>query len=94
MILLRLWHIKPAPIKKLSASNQTLEMTNNEFDFLKAKVGDVVATDQDEIVKIISGVEGARDPDVNTLFQVVVIDTGVIKYINPDEITGIVKSMT
>ncbi len=69
-------------------------MTNNEIDFLKAKAGAVVATDQDEIVKIISGVEGARDPDVNTLFQVVVLDTGVIKYINPDEIKGIVKAIT
>ena len=69
-------------------------MTNNEIEFLKAKVGDVVATEQDEIVKIISGVEGARDPNINTLFQVVVLDTGMIKYINPDEITGIVKSRT
>ena len=69
-------------------------MTNNEIEFLKAKVGDVVATDQAEIVKIISGVEGARDPEVNTLFQVLVLDTGVIKYINPDEINGIVKSIT
>ena len=69
-------------------------MANNEFNFLKAKTGDIVTTDQDEIVKIISGVEGARDPEINTLFQVVVLDTGVIKYINPDEIKGIVKSMT
>ena len=69
-------------------------MTINEIEFLKAKVGDVVATDQDEIVKIISGVEGARDPNINTLFQVVVLDTGIIKYINPDEIIGIVKSIT
>ena len=69
-------------------------MTNNEIEFLKAQVGDVVATDQDEIVTIISGVEGARDPKINTLFQVVVLDTGVIKYLNPDEITGIVKSIT
>ena len=45
-------------------------------------------------MKIISGVEGARDPDVNTLFQVIVLDTGVIKYINPNEITGIIKSIT
>ena len=69
-------------------------MTNNEIEFIKAKAGDVVATDQDEIVKIISGVEGARDPDVNTLLQVIVLDTGVIKYINPNEIKGIVKSIT
>ena len=69
-------------------------MTNNEIKFLKAKVGDFVATEQDEIVKIISGVEGARDQNINTLFQVVVLDTGIIKYINPDEIKGIVKSIT
>ena len=69
-------------------------MNNKEIEFLKANVGDVVSTDQDEIVKIISGVEGARDPEINTLFQVVVLDTGIIKYINPDEIKGIVKSVT
>lgn len=67
-----------------------LSMTNNEFDFLKAKMGDVVETVQSERVKIIYGVEGARDPDVSTLFQVIVLDSGVIKYINPDEIKGIV----
>ena len=66
-------------------------MTNNEIKFLKAKVGDFVATEQDEIVKIISGVEGARDQNINTLFQVVVLDTGIIKYINPDDIKGIIK---
>ena len=66
-------------------------MTNNEFDFLRAKTGDVVATDQEEIVKIISSVEGAKDPDISSLFQVIVLDTEVIKYINPNEITGIIK---
>ena len=69
-------------------------MTKKEIAFIKAKVGDVVATKKDEIVKIISAVEGARDPDVNTLFQVLFLDTGVIKYINPDEIKEIVKSIT
>ncbi len=64
----------------------------SDFNFLKAKVGDIVSIDQDEIVKIISGVEGARDPDVNTLFQVIVLDTSEIKYINPDEIKEIIKS--
>ncbi len=67
--------------------------TDNKPEFFKAKVGDDVATNQDEIVKIISGVEGARDQNVNTLFQVFVLDTGVIKYINPWEITGIIKSI-
>ena len=69
-------------------------MTDNGIEFIKAKVRDIVATDQDQIVKIISGVEGARYPDLITLFQVVVLDTGMIKYINPNIIKGIVKSIT
>ncbi len=64
-------------------------MTSNKFDFLKAKVGDFVATDHDEIVKIISGVEGKRDPDICTLFHVIVIDTGVIQYINLMKLRGL-----
>jgi len=42
-------------------------------------------------VKIISGVEGARDPDVSDLFQVIFFNTGVIKYIKANEIKRIVN---
>lgn len=36
---------------------------------------------------------GARDPSVNTMFQVSNVDDGVIHWINADEVTHIVRSL-
>ena len=36
---------------------------------------------------------GARDPKVNSLFQVADVDTGVIRWINADEVTEVMWSM-
>ena len=36
---------------------------------------------------------GARDPKVNSLFQVADVDTGIIRWINADEVTDVMWSM-
>ena len=36
---------------------------------------------------------GARDPKVNSLFQVADVDTGVIRWINADEVNEVLWSM-
>ena len=36
---------------------------------------------------------GARDPKVNSLFQVADVDTGVIRWINADEVSEVIWSM-
>tara|TARA_B100001250_G_scaffold55526_1_gene42936 strand:- start:858 stop:1067 length:210 start_codon:yes stop_codon:yes gene_type:complete len=64
----------------------------NEPVFLKVKSGDTVLIGQDEIVKVISFVGGARDPDAPTLFQVSNVDSGEIKYINAAEVKEIIAA--
>ena len=36
---------------------------------------------------------GARDTKVNSLFQVADVDTGVIRWINADEVSNVIWSM-
>ena len=36
---------------------------------------------------------GARDPKVNSLFQVADVDSGVIRWINADEVSQVLWSM-
>ncbi|AII49521.1 hypothetical protein KR52_10255 [Synechococcus sp. KORDI-52] len=36
---------------------------------------------------------GARDPKVNSLFQIADVDTGVIRWINADEVSDVLWSM-
>ena len=36
---------------------------------------------------------GARDPKVNSLFQVADVDTGVIRWINAEEVSNVIWSM-
>ena len=57
-------------------------MTNkkNDLDFLKAKVGNAFLTHLNEVVKIISMVGGARNQHPPTLFQLINVDTGEIKF--------------
>ena len=58
--------------------------------FLKVKSRDTVLVGEDEICKVLSFVGGARDPLVPTLFQVVNIDTGEIKFVHGEEVKEIV----
>ena len=36
---------------------------------------------------------GARDPSVNTLFQIANVDDGCIAWVNADEVTHVVRSL-
>ncbi len=70
--------------------------------FLVAQPGDIVVVDESRLVvegcdadwwvgHVIHIVGGARDSSVNSIFQVVDIDTGTIKTINADLVKGILR---
>ena len=58
--------------------------------FLKVKSRDTVLVGEDEICKVLSFVGGARDPFAPTIFQVVNLDTGEIKFVHGEEVREIV----
>ena len=60
--------------------------------FLQVKSRDTVLVGQDEICKVLSFVGGARDPLAPTIFQVVNLDTGEIKFVHGEEVKEIVCS--
>ena len=71
-------------------------------DFLLAKPGDIVVIDEVFpavgvgqsgwwVGHVIHVIGGARDPCVNTLFQVACVDTGMIRTINADLVKGILR---
>ena len=72
------------------------------YDFLCVKPGDLVVIEEDSLVvgegkadwwlgQVINVIGGARDPDQNSLFQAVDVDTGFIKTINADLVKGILR---
>jgi len=72
--------------------------------FLKVNAGDFVIVTSEEQVALQSGTDwwmgqilfcegGARDASVNTMFQVVNVDDGLIYWVNGDEVTHIVRSL-
>ena len=65
----------------------------NEPEFLKVKPGDTVLVGKDEIAKVHSFVGGARDPDSPTLFQIVNVDSGEIKFVHGEEVTQFLSKM-
>tara|TARA_B100000579_G_C22660470_1_gene770698 strand:- start:176 stop:457 length:282 start_codon:yes stop_codon:yes gene_type:complete len=60
--------------------------------FLKVKPRDTVLVGDDEVCKVLSFVAGARDPSAPTLFQVVNVDTGEIKFVHAHEVKEIICS--
>ena len=72
------------------------------LDFLSVKPGDYVIVEENfsELIKgktnwwvayVLHAVGGARSSSLNTLFQVVNVDTGHIKHINADLVIKILK---
>ncbi|WP_269622698.1 DUF3104 domain-containing protein [Prochlorococcus marinus] len=67
--------------------------------FLSVRSGDFVAISSSDqapsnwwVGKVLSRVGNSIDANVNTLFQVIDIDTGVVKIINADFVMGIIQS--
>ena len=54
----------------------------SEPKFLKVKLGDTVLVGEDEIAKVLSFVEGARNPVSPKPFQVANLDSGEIKFVS------------
>ena len=65
---------------------------SNESVFLKVKCGDTVLVGEDEIVKVLTFIGGARDPGAPTLFQVANVDSGEINWVHGEEVKGIIVS--
>ncbi len=74
-----------------------------EADFLSVKPGDIVVVESDPLVipdafsdwwvgQVIHVVGGARDPNVNSLFQIACVDTGLIRTVNGDLVARILVS--
>ena len=72
-------------------------------DFLRVRSGDFVLVEGSTkslggsdskwwIAQVLNVVGGARNPSANSLFQVINIDTGNIKYINADLVTRILQN--
>ena len=72
------------------------------FDFLLVKPGDIVVVEEGLpvigsspadwwVARVIYAVGGARDSQVNSLFQVACVDTGMIRTINADVVKGILR---
>ena len=60
--------------------------------FLRVKSRDTVLVGDNEICKVLSFIGGARDPLAPTIFQVVNLDTGEIKFVHGEEVKEIVCS--
>ena len=75
------------------------ESFSKGHDFLRVQCGDLVAV---EISKkkntdwwaghVLSRVGSSLDPGINTLFQIVDVDTGKVKIVNADLVKGIIKT--
>ena len=63
----------------------------NQPEFLKVKPGDTLLVGKYEIVKVLSFVGVARDPDSPTLFQVANVDSCEIKFVHGDEVKQILS---
>ena len=72
------------------------------LDFLLVKPGDIVVVEEDSLMvgagkanwwvgHVMHVVGGARDPRVNSLFQVACVDTGVVRTINADVVKGLLR---
>ena len=66
-------------------------LNEKNMEFLKVKFGDTVLISNNEIVKVISRVGGARDPEANTLFQVANVDSGEIRFIDAAEVKAVLN---
>ncbi len=72
--------------------------------FLSAKAGDFVIVQGEQQVahqlnddwwmgQVIFCEGGARDPRVNTMFQISKVDDGHITWVNGDEVTHVIRSL-
>ena len=71
------------------------------FNFLKVVPGDLVVVQDSSLERevstgwwlghVVHSICGARDPSSNSLFQVVDIDTGIVRTINADLVQGILR---
>ncbi len=80
-----------------SLNDSKVPLGEGEMVFLDAKCGDFVVICFDQnipsdwwIGRILSRLGNSRDPTVNTIFQVVNVDTGDIRTINADCVIRII----
>ena len=59
--------------------------------FLKVRLSDAVLYEADQLGKIPTFIGGSRNPGAPTLFQIGNVDSGVIHWIQRDEVTEMVS---
>ena len=81
-------------------------IASNDWDrhrFLTVKTGDTVIVEVSSTINKVNELDwwmghvlclqsGARDPNQNSLFQVLNLDTGIIKWVNADLVTRVFAS--
>ena len=77
------------------------ESTMRRNEFLRVQCGDFVVvglskgkTNDWWVAQVLSRTGSSLDPRINTLFQVIDVDTGSVKIINADLVIDIVKKNT
>tara|TARA_B100000214_G_scaffold321514_1_gene257101 strand:+ start:304 stop:579 length:276 start_codon:yes stop_codon:yes gene_type:complete len=58
--------------------------------FLKVRPGDAVPYEADQIGKVLTFISGPRDQDALTLFQIVNLDSGEIRWVHSEKVSEIV----
>ena len=75
-----------------------MEPCSGSYEFLHVQCGDLVAVKLSRVKasdwwagQVLNRVGSSSDTIINTLFQVVDVDTGKVKFINADLVIGIIK---
>ena len=68
-----------------------LDVRSGDIVCVQDIFGDITKSNMFWIASVLNIVSGAREPSVNSIFQVANIDTGEIIYINANLVKGIVQ---
>ena len=84
----------------MASVDHSAAVKGGDAKFLHVRPGHFVIVGGEETAKgnwwmgqVVFCEGGARDPKVNSLFQVADVDSGVIRWINADEVSEVIWSM-
>ena len=80
----------------MSVDHTAIAYSLTDHTFLRAKAGDFVVVREPEqdwwVGQVVFCEGGARDPSVNSLFQIADVDSGAIRWVNADCVSDILPS--
>ncbi len=88
-------HVSPA-VSPLAGTKAPTFLSVRPRDFVIVEGEQQVALQKNEnwwMGQVIFCEGSARDPNANSLFQLADVDSGVIRWVNADEVTHIVRSL-